>query len=67
MDDLCTLQPDYLALELLDASVRFSWNTGAEDASVTHSLGLEEEPLEGEEWFDIQAERWVQKCYKHIW
>ena len=53
-------QPDFVALELVEGHVQFSWNTGAEDASVRHPLALEgwgDSGKEEDAWYEIKAER----------
>ena len=53
-------QSDFLAVEMVNRSIRFLWNTGKDTQAVNHSLELmtndEELPSESH-WYIIEANR----------
>lgn len=56
---LLTLQ-EFLAVELRDSKVRFSWNVGGGTGVVNHNLVIESDhgaPRETEKWYSVEAQR----------
>ena len=62
---LIFLSQEYLALEIKNNKVRFSWDVGKGPGSVVHDLELQVFDVkldEGEKWYRILAKRWEPVC-----
>lgn len=62
ISELFSLQEDFFAVELIDGSVRVSWDLGGGVTHLTHPLNVSsyEGGTDGRLWFHVRVQRSVQ-------
>ena len=51
------IQPDFLAVILVDGKVQFLWNIGGSTKKLTHSMKIQASSSTKDHWYQVTAER----------